>query len=82
MAYVAGALMLPLWLIFERLDWRGWRYYVPTGAIAGPLANFFLFDAERRPWQFYIVCSVAGIACAIVFSLVLKGRNPLTSHPA
>ena len=75
-AYFIGLLLLPLWWLFTKVGWRGWRYYVPTGACAGLLMAFLSMDAA---WEWYALCAAAGLSCAIVFSLVLTHVDRLAS---
>jgi hypothetical protein len=37
-AYVSGLFLLPVVLLFEIFNWRGWQYYIPTAAVAGLVA--------------------------------------------
>jgi hypothetical protein len=75
-AYVIGLLMLPLWWLFTKLGWRGWRFYVPTGALAGLVIASVPMEIESA-W--YVLCSAAGLLCATVFSLVLTYVDRLAS---
>jgi len=75
-AYVVGLFMLPLWWLFTKFGWRGWRFYVPTGACAGLVIASFPIDRE---WEWYVLFSAAGLLCATVFSLVLAHVDRLAS---
>jgi hypothetical protein len=67
--YFFGLFMLPVWWIFEKLGWAGWRYYVPTGACVGLLLAFVLPGGGN--WEGYVLFGLSGTFCAIVFSAAL-----------
>ena len=70
-AYVTGLLLLPVWWLFERAGWRGWRYYVPAAAIAGFWSSYLGFGPDAS-WQTHAAFVLCGAACAVVFSIVLS----------
>lgn len=76
-AYFIGLLLLPVCLVFEKAGWRDWRYYVPTGTGAGLVTAFAFTGGSKATWDAYLVCSLSGMACAIVFSIVLRYRDRL-----
>lgn len=74
-AYLVGALLLPLFWVFEEIGWQGWQFYVPTAAVAGVLTALVM----NRPrltsgatWTYYAISAGLGISCAVVFSIMLK----------
>jgi hypothetical protein len=72
-AYFIGVFLLPVWWVFEKAGWRGWRYYVPTGACAGALIGLW-GGADDAWWPLIFVAS--GMSSAIVFSIALAyGRR-------
>jgi hypothetical protein len=82
--YVVGALMLPLFWLFESLGWQGWQFYIPTGAVVGLLTGLFMGPAPvtlGAPWTYYAARAGLGIANALVFSLMLDSpaNQPLQS---
>ena len=76
-AYFIGLLLLPVCLVFEKAGWRDWRYYVPTGTGAGLVTAFAFTGGSEATSDAYLVCALSGMACAIVFSLVLRSRDRL-----
>ena len=76
-AYFIGLLLLPVALVFEMAGWRDWRYYVPTGTGAGLVTAFAFTGGSEATWDGYLVCALSSMACAIVFSLVLRYRDRL-----
>jgi hypothetical protein len=49
-AYLAGLVLLPVYFLFERLGWRGWRVYVPTAVAAGIVLPIGV-GAARFLWE-------------------------------
>ena len=82
-AYVSGLFLLPVLLLFEIISWRGWRYYVPTAAVAGLVAALVMAYPQplSSPWTYYVLFSSSGASCAVVFSLVLGWRSNNRLHP-
>ena len=74
-AYFIGVFLLPVWWVFEKAGWRGWRYYVPTGTCAGALIGLW-GGADDEWWPLIFVAS--GMSCAVVFSVVLAYGRRLT----
>ena len=70
-AYVVGLLLLPLWWVFDKQGWRGWRYYVPTAAIAGFIISFIGMGGPDA-WENHAIAAISGAACAVVFSWTLS----------
>ena len=75
-SYLLGSVMLPAFFVFERIGWRGWQFYVPTGTIAGVLTAFIF----KTPAAGYFLIATASTCNAVVFSLVL-GRCNTRLHP-
>jgi hypothetical protein len=72
-AYVSGALLLPFYWLFERVNWEGWRYYVPTAAFAGlVVARGMDAPLESSPWTYYAMAVACGAGCSVVFYLALQ----------
>jgi hypothetical protein len=77
LSYGVELLLLPLFVVYERIGWRRWVAYVPTAALAG----VFLAIGLELPrvgthyWAYYALFSVAGAACAAVFSMALGQRR-------
>ena len=76
-AYFIGMFLLPIWWVFEKAGWRGWRYYVPTGACAGGLMGLW-GGADEAWWPLIFVAS--GMSCAIVFSIALASGRRLVAR--
>ena len=70
-AYFFGLLLLPVWWIFKRIGWLGWRYYVPTGTCAGVLIAYVWAYGPAEDWMSCLLFGLAGMSCAIVFSIAL-----------
>jgi hypothetical protein len=72
-SYPCGLLLLPIYFVFERLGWRGPKYYVPTAAFAGLVAAVVMaYPLFSEPWTFYAVYCASSVSCAVVFSIVLQ----------
>jgi len=71
-AYVVGLVLFPMWWLFERAGWRGWRCYAPTAAVAGFWVSYLGLGGPDAAWQTHAVCIISGTACAMIFSLVLS----------
>jgi len=92
-AYLAGLVLLPVYFLFERLGWRGWRVYVPTAVAAGivlPLcveaAGRYVattgsggIGAESSGPPFSLLGATCGGLGGVVFSIVLGKPNANTS---
>ena len=73
-AYVVGVLLLPVFLVYERLRWRGARFYVPTAVLAGVLSMGVVTPPESgmagpRGLALGALC---GLGSGIVFSVRLR----------
>jgi hypothetical protein len=79
-AYVIGLILLPVWWLFERQGWRGWRCYVPTAAGAGFLTSYLGMGGPDASWQTHLACLLSGAACAVIFSIVLSPGQERTFH--
>ena len=66
-AYVWGLLLLPLVVVFEQRDLRGWRVYVVTGLAAG------LLTAAGGSRRYLVLCGLCGVFCAGVFAMRVAG---------
>ena len=73
-AYAAGAALLPVFFLLEYFGKRGWQFYVPIASAAGFLVGRLLEPA-------YVLCSIAGGLCGVVFSLVLGWRSHIRMQP-
>ena len=73
-AYAAGLFLLPVFLIYERLRWRGARFYVPTAVVAGLLTMGVMQPPESRaagPGGL-ILGALCALGSGIVFSVRLR----------
>jgi hypothetical protein len=72
-SYASGLLLLPVLWLFEVLRWRGWRYYVPTSAVAGLAVSLAMAYPRpfASPWTYYVLFAASGASCAVIFSIVL-----------
>ena|SRR5689334_4923361 len=84
LGYVAGAVLLPVFFVLERLGKRGWRFYVPIAALAGAGMGALMAWPEpfSRPWGFYIVFATVGASCGGIFSVALGWRRHTPLQPA
>lgn len=84
LGYVAGAALLPIFFVLERLSKRGWRVYVPIAAAAGVGMGTLMAwpDPFSRPWGFYIIFAATGALCGGTFSVALLGRPNAPLQPA
>jgi hypothetical protein len=69
--YIAGAILLPFYLLYETLGWHGMRYYVPTTAVGGFIIAFWLEHQQPRPWRFWSISVGCAIAYGAAFALLL-----------
>jgi hypothetical protein len=85
-AYLVGGCLLPLFDVFERRGWHGWRYYVPTAVGAAVVAQIGLgavfvlwsmtsgsggIGAVSLGCAAAVYPAVAGALCGVLFSVVL-----------
>ena len=84
LGYVAGAVLLPVFFVLERLGKRGWRFYVPIAAVAGAGMGALMAWPEpfSSPWGFYIVLAATGALCGGIFSVALAWRPNTPVPPA
>jgi hypothetical protein len=77
LGYVAGAVLLPVFFVLERLGKRGWRFYVPIAAVAGAGMGAVMGWPEpfSRPWGLYIACAATGALSGSIFSVALAWRS-------
>ena len=84
MSYLVGFLLLPVFLLFERFHWRGWRVYVPTASLAGVVTASLTEEAAR--WDAHAAavtafCAVCGALCGAVFAKRLDAPDSGYSLP-
>ena len=73
-AYVVGVLLLPVFLVYERLRWRGAHFYVPTAVLAGLLTIGVVQPPESRAAgpAVLVLGALCGLGSGIVFSVRLR----------
>jgi hypothetical protein len=73
-AYVVGVLLLPVFLVYERLRWRGAHFYVPTAVLAGLLTIGVIQPPESRAAgpAALVLGALCGLGSGIVFSVRLR----------
>jgi hypothetical protein len=83
-AYIIGAILLPVFFLLERLGWRGWQFYVPIAATAGFITGLALHSPSPIPWLSTrnMLYSIAGGLSGAVFSGVLGWRSNRPLQPA
>lgn len=82
-AYVAGIVLLPVFVLLHRAGKSGWQFYVPIGTVVGALTGLVLAwpaPITMESGALYAICSFAGALCSGVFSVVLAWR-PNTASP-
>jgi len=70
-AYVVGVLLLPVFLVYERLRWRGARFYVPTAVLAGLVIMGAWQPMASRAGELALG-ALCGLGSGIVFSVRLR----------
>lgn len=70
-AYVVGVLLLPVFLVYERLGWRDARFYVPTAVFAG-LVIMGLWPPESPRAGMMGLGALCGLGSGIVFTVRLR----------
>ena|SRR6476660_7243638 len=83
-SYLVGLLLLPVFLLFERLHWRGWRVYVPTASLAGVVTASLTEEGAR--WDAHLAAvsaigAVCGALCGAVFAKRLDAADWGSSAP-
>lgn len=77
-SYIGGAFLLPLYWLYERLGWRGWRFYVPTAAVGGiVMAVWMANPRQAAPRALYLLCVGCAAACGGLFSFLVGPLSPL-----
>jgi hypothetical protein len=73
-AYVVGAALRPVYFVFERRGWRGWRFYIPTAILAAIVVEFAL-DAMTTSWVVTVqrLSSALTASSAEVLPVILFG---------
>jgi hypothetical protein len=79
-SYIGGAFLLPLCWVYERLGWRGARYYVPTAAGAGVVMAVWMVNPSQAPP--YLLSVGCAVACGALFSFLIGPRSPLNHGDA
>ena len=74
-SYIGGAFLLPLHWVYERLGWRGWRFYVPTAAGAGIVMAVWIVNSSQAPP--YLLSVGCAVVCGALFSFLIGPRSPL-----
>lgn len=73
LTYVAGAVLLPVFWLLGYFGKKGWRFYVPIGALAGAALGVLMawLDRVAGLWIVCAVCAAAGATSGAIFSLAL-----------
>ena len=65
LSYVAGAMLLPVFWLLERLGKGDWHFIVSIGALAGTTIAAVMFGSS----EFWAICALAGALSGAIFSL-------------
>jgi hypothetical protein len=70
-AYIVGVCLLPVFLVYEQLHWRGARFYVPTAVLAGLVIMGAWQPMASRAGELALG-ALCGLGSGIVFSVRLR----------
>ncbi len=77
-AYFCGALLLPLFDMYEQRGWGSWKAYVLTASASGAVVGM----AMAMPWPIVLLFAAAAASCGVIFSVVLTWSNKHVHPPA
>ena len=70
-----GLFLIPIYMLYEVLGWRGRKVYVPTAAMSGMAFGAILAEplsvTDPALWQELVICGSGGAMCGAVFSWML-----------